>query len=55
MTENGKIYDYETAKEAISGDLITNAELFKAKDGMMHIKSKNDNSVYNNFENMDEF
>ena len=55
MTDSGNIYDVEMAKEAITSDLITNAELYKGKDGMMHIKSINDNTTYNNFDNMEEF
>ena len=55
MTDSGKIFDYEMAKDAINMDMITNAELFKGKDGVLHIKSRNDNTEENNFANMDEF
>ncbi|HHU28181.1 TPA: DUF3892 domain-containing protein [bacterium] len=55
MTDKGSVYDVEMAKEAITNDLITNAELYKGKDGLMHIKSLNDNTIYSSFDEMEEF
>lgn len=55
MTDRGNVYDYEMAKELISRDEIMNAELFKGKDGLLHIKGKNDGSEANNLANLPEF
>lgn len=54
-TNNGKIYNYETAKEAIEIGLITNAELFKGRDSQMHIKGRGDGDPNNNLANLPEF
>lgn len=55
LTDLGNVYDYEMAKELISREEIINAELFTGRDGLLHIKGKNDQNPNNNLSNLPEF
>ena len=53
--ENGNVYDYEQALEAVEKGLIENAIPFTGRDGARHIRGINDGSKKNNLKNLDDF
>ena len=51
QTEDGKVYDYEMALEAIENGKISNAEIISNRAGSKVIKGKNNQAL----EDLDEF
>lgn len=54
-TDDNKILNYEMAKDLISKGKISNAELFKGKDGKTYVRGKTDGIKANNLSELEEF
>lgn len=54
MTDKGNVYNYEVAKELVEARQIDNGELYKGSDGLMHVRTKENNTT-NYFTNLEEF
>lgn len=53
--ENGNVYDYEQALEAVEQGMIENALPFTGRDGARHIRGVNDRDKSTNLRNLKEF
>ena len=52
---NGKVYDYEQALEAVEAGKIENALPFTGRDGARHIRGMNDGNESTNLKSLKEF
>lgn len=52
---SGKIVDYKTAQQMVQNKEIANLNLFKGKDGDVHLRSNADGDPTNNLDNLPLF
>jgi hypothetical protein len=52
---SGKVVDYKTAQQMVQNKEIANLNLFKGKDGEVHLRSNADGDPTNNLDNLPLF
>ncbi|URN93220.1 MAG: DUF3892 domain-containing protein [Candidatus Pristimantibacillus lignocellulolyticus] len=52
---SGQVVDYMQAQEMVSNDEIKNLQLFKGRDHEQHIRSRPDDTVANNLDQLPTF
>lgn len=52
---SGKVVDYKTAQQMVQNKEIANLNLFKGKDGDVHLRSNADGDPTNNLDNLPLF